>query len=511
MKSSTIQATVLALTVLPLCPLAIVVAAWSGWTAGTAALLLWSLPLCLLPFFTSRKDQWAVAPLVVATCLAEAYWGTTPADAMWRYTSAVCCALELLLLQTLVAGIFGRLVGRWQRLDDHHAKIVRQVYELQQQIDKQQQADAAALPGLSVPESCDAPDDRRRNILPEEAINYAMLLLTLQDISRQVSMDLSLERLLPTIINTAKSSLSCRVCQIFLWDSRRAVLRSPWAKRQRDEDEYEPHPQHGMGSWVLQHRRILTRGQLESKPELAEVARAETNPPAAIAPLIVGGEILGLLVVDEIENHDTATERLLYILASTYALGIKNAQLFDRIAEMARRDGLTGLLNHAAFQQELQDQIRENESDGRGLTVVMSDLDHFKEVNDSFGHPAGDYVLQQVARLWQATLPDRAVIGRYGGEEFVCLLTDTDIEEGRHLAEELREVIAEFPFSYEGRLLQVTSSFGVAAHTDPRQSAMRLVRQADDALYQAKETGRNRVICATGGNSQQKDFQFQNT
>jgi diguanylate cyclase (GGDEF)-like protein len=185
--------------------------------------------------------------------------------------------------------------------------------------------------------------------------------------------------------------------------------------------------------------------------------------------------------------------RLLPIFANVCALGIKNAQLFRRIDEMARRDGLTGLWNRAEFNAALDRLTRQAHEQQRSLCVVMSDVDHFKKFNDAFGHQAGDHVLREVAKLWKASLPDFAVVARYGGEEFIAILPDTDLVRARDLSETLQAELQAFPLVFEGQDLHVTASFGIAELSSPAAEPTELVHLADEALYAAKKSGRNRV------------------
>ncbi len=247
-----------------------------------------------------------------------------------------------------------------------------------------------------------------------------------------------------------------------------------------------------MAGWVIANRQMITRQTMEQDVTLAPILAQDRRPPDAIAPLSVGGELLGLLVVDQILEDSNTFVRLLYILANISALALKNAQLFTRIEVMARHDGLTGLLNHNAFHEEIQ-RLNERFTSTMPLSVIMGDVDHFKTINDDFGHPAGDHVLRETARLWKAVLPDGAIIGRYGGEEFICILPDHEQAGGEELANILRQTLQELPFHFEGREISVTASFGVAERTSPDMSNHLLIRHADEAMYRAKSMGRNRV------------------
>jgi len=400
------------------------------------------------------------------------------------WTCLLFAASAVLLLTGAVWTLVVMLRRKVANLEQQNTEYARELYRRDRKTEDVVTKHPALPSGQPVEQ--DSSDD-------SESVNFAMLLLALQDIGRRVSMNLDMGTLIPTIISSAKASLKCGECSVYFWNPRKKTLSPALPPRSREQSNYIPSPQRGMTAWVIERRQILTRKAIEDDYNLRELLEAENNLPDAIAPLAVGGELLGLLVVDKAEQDAATFVRLLYILANTYALGIKNAQLFSRIEEMARRDGLTGLLNHAHFQQELQTLADRAATKDAPLTVIMGDVDHFKKFNDTWGHQAGDHVLREVARLWQAVLPDHAVLARYGGEEFICALPGDDLSRGTELAELMRAQMESHPMDFDGEALQVTSSFGVAELGRPAQSTKDLIRLADEALYSAKESGRNRV------------------
>lgn len=173
-------------------------------------------------------------------------------------------------------------------------------------------------------------------------------------------------------------------------------------------------------------------------------------------------------------------------------LSVANAQL--RI--MSSTDVLTGVANRRSLEERLHEMWEHSIRLHEPLSVVMCDIDHFKRVNDDFGHQAGDAVLQQFAKLLQAEAREIDRVGRYGGEEFVLLLPGTVLDAAVTFAERIRESVERAEFRYgDGQTLQKTMSCGVAAWPHPLvNDPEALIKAADDALYAAKETGRNRVI-----------------
>ena len=166
----------------------------------------------------------------------------------------------------------------------------------------------------------------------------------------------------------------------------------------------------------------------------------------------------------------------------------------EKLSHLASTDTLTGLANRRRALDSLHAMAARAQQQQSALAVVMLDVDYFKRVNDSYGHPMGDWVLQQVARIVQRHIGATDVAARYGGEEFLLLCADTDAPAAMQLAERIRAAVASHSFDRgDGEVLHVTVSLGVcAAHTTPA-TVMQLIELADQALYRAKQSGRNRV------------------
>ena len=188
------------------------------------------------------------------------------------------------------------------------------------------------------------------------------------------------------------------------------------------------------------------------------------------------------------------TRTLAEWLASQAAVALDNARLHDIVQRQAITDDLTGLVNRRRFIEALDAEIERARQFGSALTIVLADLDNFKQVNDEFGHHGGDVVLRAFADLIRSHVRDVDVSGRIGGEEFAILLPDTDAGGASRVAERMRRSLNEvaIPLS-DGAAIHVASSFGVA-ELGPDQSGDDLLRAADAALYRAKDAGKNRVV-----------------
>jgi diguanylate cyclase (GGDEF)-like protein len=164
--------------------------------------------------------------------------------------------------------------------------------------------------------------------------------------------------------------------------------------------------------------------------------------------------------------------------------------------EKATRDPLTGVANRAEFDRVHEQFVAAHVERGLPCSLIITDIDHFKSVNDTYGHQVGDDVLVGVARTFLRCARVTDVVARYGGEEFVLVLEHTDTSGAAHLAERIRRSIGAQRYDTDLGPLEVTASFGVASLTDHADDAGGLLKAADDALYRAKEKGRNRVVIA---------------
>jgi two-component system cell cycle response regulator len=179
-------------------------------------------------------------------------------------------------------------------------------------------------------------------------------------------------------------------------------------------------------------------------------------------------------------------------LKARLRVGKRILELHEQLVAQATHDSLTGLLNRSAILEALQKELKRSVREKNPVAVIMTDLDHFKHVNDTYGHLVGDAVLREAARRLGASLRAYDSVGRYGGEEFLVIAPNCNLAGGADLAERLRESICGVPIDASGEAITATMSFGVAATCEIKQ-VNKLLRTADEALYAAKKAGRNRV------------------
>ena len=185
--------------------------------------------------------------------------------------------------------------------------------------------------------------------------------------------------------------------------------------------------------------------------------------------------------------------RLLELLSRQATAALLNARLFERMESLATTDGLTGLCNHRTFQERLDEELRRAQRTGRPVSVVLTDIDHFKKFNDTYGHPVGDAVLRHLSRIYRQSIRDMDLVARYGGEEFVFVFPETRLSRVKEVCERIRKNVARTKLREGDLELSITISLGIACFPDHATTKSELIECADKALYRAKETGRNRV------------------
>ena len=213
-------------------------------------------------------------------------------------------------------------------------------------------------------------------------------------------------------------------------------------------------------------------------------------------PLVSFGQTLGVLALhSEIADAFRDTDlQSLESVADICATSIQNAHYVERVKQLAYLDGLTGIFNRRFFELRIMEEIERARRYGTGMSVIMADIDHFKRLNDEFGHLLGDEVLRQVSSVFHEQVRKIDVVCRYGGEEFAILLTQTNAEQALIVAEKLRKIVQGWQFPGVPRT--VTISAGVSAYPDHGTTRDDLMRAADSGLYAAKQAGRNRAFLA---------------
>jgi diguanylate cyclase (GGDEF)-like protein len=216
-------------------------------------------------------------------------------------------------------------------------------------------------------------------------------------------------------------------------------------------------------------------------------------------PLEAKDTVIGIIVADNIITDETIEKddvKLLTLFANQAGLAIENARLYERTLLMSYQDSLTRLWNHGYFQYLLSLQISLSDTNKKPVSLIVIDIDNFKNYNDKIGHPAGDEVLKQVAEILKTAVREGDIVARYGGEEFVCILPDTNKDTAAKIAERLRIKIENHRFQNQEiqPLKKITISAGIATYPDDADGKKALISCADTSLYTAKNQGKNKVV-----------------
>ncbi len=253
--------------------------------------------------------------------------------------------------------------------------------------------------------------------------------------------------------------------------------------------------------YVLEKGEALAISSAQDDPRLVPVRELMQKRHVAsilILPLIVHNQVLGTIGLDSFEQRDFSPEEIALALnvASAAAQAIENARLYAEVQNLAIHDDLTQVLNRRGLFEFGRREVERARRFNRDLSTLFVDADYFKDINDRFGHATGDSVLQALAGFIRKGVREVDLVGRYGGDEFVVLLTESDLNRALEVAERLRSNIAHTAVTLGQNHIHLTISLGVAALTPQTPDLKAMIEKADQALYLAKQNGRNRVEVA---------------
>jgi diguanylate cyclase (GGDEF)-like protein len=239
------------------------------------------------------------------------------------------------------------------------------------------------------------------------------------------------------------------------------------------------------------HERIADHAFAQEALERSGVIQSEGQ---IVVPLTAGGEALGVLgIPQELAPSANPGRRIIATGAAMLAIALRNVQLFHELRENSLRDGLTGCFNRMHALEVIDVELRRARRSQTPVSLIMFDIDHFKEVNDRFGHLCGDAVLAGVGNRMRDVLRGSDLKCRYGGEEFLVLLPETPVEGAKRVADTLRRELQDMAITWKDETVKITASFGVTVAMPSEVDSEAIIARADAALYRAKDQGRNCV------------------
>lgn len=327
------------------------------------------------------------------------------------------------------------------------------------------------------------------------------LVRALRKITKVVASDLGLDPVLRAVMRHLLRLVPADDCSVMLVDDsgRYLIFRDAIGLSKWEVQNIRFRIGEGIAGWVAKRRRPCLVRDARRDRRFVPVPGQKTSIRSLVCvPLLADGKTIGVLNLTHRRRANAFGKldiELLLLLADHISLEIENHRLY----ELSISDGLTGLYNHRFISRRLREEVAEAKRYRTPLSVLMLDLDRFKSVNDTHGHPAGDRVLMGMAELLRKSSREADILSRYGGEEFLLVLPSTAKEGARVIAERLRVAAAAAPFGGSALKLHLTVSIGIASYPEDAGDPEALVKAADDALYAAKQGGRDRVVAAGDG------------
>jgi diguanylate cyclase (GGDEF)-like protein/PAS domain S-box-containing protein len=278
-------------------------------------------------------------------------------------------------------------------------------------------------------------------------------------------------------------------------DSRRVVESViTWGQNLHSADFFPPED-----CWAL--RRAQIHGAMPSNSGLKCQHVGSSIPYDYLCvPMIAGGEMMGLMHIEfqEPGKNNNRTQELASIVAEHLSLSLTNLKLRESLRAQSIRDPLTELFNRRFMEESLERELHQAARTQKPVSIIMLDIDHFKHLNDTYGHDAGDEVLKELGKLIKRHIRGGDIACRFGGEEFILILPNASLELAKKRAEDIRKMVESLNLEYDHQPVgMVTVSLGIATYPNHGANMEAVLRKADEALYQAKDSGRNRVEMAT--------------
>jgi diguanylate cyclase (GGDEF)-like protein len=353
--------------------------------------------------------------------------------------------------------------------------------------------------------------EEKNSMLEDQAetiLRKSSQLVVMNEVSQQVNSSLDLPEVLALLTRHAAESIGVDRSVVWLMEDKKVQMHAVAAyglppEKLGELSLFLPDIRRTRFFQVLseQHAVEIAEGQ---DVELFQVGLHGVMSVRSLlaVPLAIKQQTIGLLTADDTREAHSFLEdevNLVSAIANQAVLAIENARLYQQVKEQAITDGLTSLYNHRYFQLRFTEEFAHSKRYGNDLSIIMLDIDHFKEYNDTYGHIAGDLALKEIANLTRASVRENDMVARYGGEEFVIILPMTNQDGARVVAERIREAVrvCKFLGDLTAPQVSITVSLGIASYSPRHENRELLLKEADAALYRAKEQGRNQTAVFT--------------
>jgi len=320
----------------------------------------------------------------------------------------------------------------------------------------------------------------------------------LRHIGESFSTNLSLEEICRLAVDTSFSMIpSSDAALLFLVDEAQQKFVLSASKVRTELPRVKSKNGDIFDQWVFKEQQSLSVEDLEEdfRFDYKPLDQERAFNSLISVPLTAQSRMIGILRLNSKEKSAYTFDdlRLLDFISDLVSSAINNARLYEKTEELSTKDSLTGFYIHRYMKERLKEEVDRARINSSLLSVIMIDIDHFKDYNDKYGHSAGDKVLLRIAKIIGGKLRNGQIIARYGGEEFAILLPGTDKDKATKIAEDIRKEVETSKFVLRRKETKVTISAGVSTYTDDIKDNEELLKRSDFCLYQAKKQGRNKV------------------
>lgn len=324
------------------------------------------------------------------------------------------------------------------------------------------------------------------------------VLKTLLEVSRLISSNYPIPKVIKRICGKLRRLLGTDDCSIMILNekSRQLAFSESSGLTRWEMKNIQFSLGEGVAGWVAKHKKPVLIADVRTDPRFKVVQDQKRSMESMIScPLMVKRRVIGVVSLTTREKGHVFTPdelELVVLMSAHISLALEN----NRLYEISVLDGLTNIYNRRYLEQRLMEEVAYSKRYTKPLSVVLLDIDFFKNLNDTYGHQAGDHVLKTVSELLSDALREYDVVARYGGEEFAIVLPTTPKQKSATIAERLRVGVSEYDFRFKDHKIRCSISLGVASFPEDGKDPESLIAAADAALYRAKESGRNQVALA---------------
>jgi diguanylate cyclase (GGDEF)-like protein len=319
--------------------------------------------------------------------------------------------------------------------------------------------------------------------------NNVLLIIQAYEVAKTLSECMTWEKLLEVLARLREDIYECRQCLLIAFPHKENTF-----EKTKIYDVTSRYPKHinekAFDQQTIDYIKDLKRPVFLEKEALSELGVNFKEPAAhyALVPVVFDEHVVGCLIAIGLAYKDF---HIFEIFGSQLGLEMRKIFLYEKVERLSIRDGLTGLFARRYFIERSHKELERAKKYSFDIAIIMLDIDFFKRINDTYGHLAGDAVLESLSASMQSHVRQIDIVARYGGEEFILLLPETSKEGGLEMAERIRKLVAEYKVSAYDEEIAVNVSCGVSAFPEDGHDLIKLIEYADSALYRAKKSGRN--------------------